>query len=58
MLDFRGKFKRSSLRRVRVSVDVMFRVLLGFKYKVFMDFRVNLKSVKKEDTEKVGIFCL
>uniref|UniRef100_A0A8C1CZ31 Troponin I type 1b (skeletal, slow) n=1 Tax=Cyprinus carpio carpio TaxID=630221 RepID=A0A8C1CZ31_CYPCA len=40
VLDLRGKFKRPTLRRVRVSADVS------------MDLRANLKSVKKEDTEK------
>lgn len=54
MLDLRGKFKRPPLRRVRVSADAMLRALLGSKHKVSMDLRANLKSVKKEDTEKVG----
>ena len=49
----RGKFKRPPLRRVRVSADAMLRALLGSKHKVSMDLRANLKSVKKEDTEKV-----
>ena len=50
----RGKFKRPPLRRVRVSADAMLRALLGSKHKVSMDLRANLKSVKKEDTEKVS----
>lgn len=54
MLDLRGKFKRPPLRRVRVSADAMLRALLGSKHKVSMDLRANLKSVKKEDTEKVS----
>uniref|UniRef100_A0ACB8F5R0 Troponin I, slow skeletal muscle n=1 Tax=Sphaerodactylus townsendi TaxID=933632 RepID=A0ACB8F5R0_9SAUR len=54
VLDLRGKFKRPPLRRVRVSADAMLRALLGSKHKVSMDLRANLKSVKKEDTEKVG----
>lgn len=54
VLDLRGKFKRPALRRVRVSADAMLRALLGSKHKVSMDLRANLKSVKKEDTEKVG----
>lgn len=57
MLDLRGKFKRPPLRRVRVSADAMLRALLGSKHKVSMDLRANLKSVKKEDTEKVGTPC-
>lgn len=54
VLDLRGKFKRPTLRRVRVSADAILRSLLGSKHKVSMDLRANLKSVKKEDTEKVG----
>uniref|UniRef100_A0A8C3QA70 Uncharacterized protein n=1 Tax=Geospiza parvula TaxID=87175 RepID=A0A8C3QA70_GEOPR len=46
------RFKRPPLRRVRVSADAMLRALLGSKHKVSMDLRANLKSVKKEDTEK------
>lgn len=57
VLDLRGKFKRPPLRRVRVSADAMLRALLGSKHKVSMDLRANLKSVKKEDTEKVGTPC-
>lgn len=55
-MDLRGKFKRPPLRRVRVSADAMLRALLGSKHKVSMDLRANLKSVKKEDTEKVRTF--
>lgn len=55
VLDLRGKFKRPNLRRVRVSADAILRSLLGSKHKVSMDLRANLKSVKKEDTEKVGL---
>ncbi|XP_033888139.2 troponin I, slow skeletal muscle-like [Acipenser ruthenus] len=53
ILDIRGKFKRPNLRRVRVSADAILRSLLGSKHKVSLDLRANLKSVKKEDTEKV-----
>ncbi|XP_062314068.1 troponin I, slow skeletal muscle-like [Osmerus eperlanus] len=52
VLDLRGKFKRPNLRRVRVSADAILRSLLGSKHKVSMDLCTNLKSVKKEDTEK------
>lgn len=55
MLDLRGKFKRPNLRRVRVSADAILRSLLGSKHKVSLDLRANLKSVKKEDAEKVGV---
>lgn len=54
VLDLRGKFKRPNLRRVRVSADAILRSLLGSKHKVSLDLRANLKSVKKEETEKVG----
>uniref|UniRef100_A0A4W3INY8 Troponin I, slow skeletal muscle-like n=2 Tax=Callorhinchus milii TaxID=7868 RepID=A0A4W3INY8_CALMI len=52
ILDLRGKFKRPNLRRVRVSADAMLRALLGSKHKVSMDLRANLKSVKKDESEK------
>uniref|UniRef100_A0A8C2IW33 Troponin I type 1b (skeletal, slow) n=1 Tax=Cyprinus carpio TaxID=7962 RepID=A0A8C2IW33_CYPCA len=52
VLDLRGKFKRPTLRRVRVSADAILRSLLSSKHKVSMALRANLKSVKKEDTEK------
>ncbi|TDH13744.1 hypothetical protein EPR50_G00036170 [Perca flavescens] len=52
VLDLRGKFKKPNLRRVRVSADAILRSVLGSKHKVSMDLRANLKSVKKEDTEK------
>lgn len=54
VLDLRGKFKRPNLRRVRVSADAILRSVLGSKHKVSLDLRANLKSVKKDDTEKVG----
>lgn len=38
-----------------MSADAILRSLLGSKHKVSMDLRANLKSVKKEDTEKVGL---
>ncbi|XP_008319081.1 troponin I, slow skeletal muscle-like isoform X2 [Cynoglossus semilaevis] len=52
VLDLRGRFKRPNLRRVRFSADAILRSLLGSKHKVSLDLRANLKSVKKEDTEK------
>lgn len=55
LFDLRGKFKRPPLRRVRMSADAMLKALLGSKHKVCMDLRANLKQVKKEDTEKVGL---
>lgn len=38
-----------------MSADAILRSLLGSKHKVSMDLRANLKSVKKEDTEKVCV---
>ncbi|KAM4704363.1 troponin I, cardiac muscle [Rhinophrynus dorsalis] len=55
IFDLRGKFKRPTLRRVRLSADAMMRALLGTKHKVSMDLRANLKQVKqtkKDDTDK------
>ncbi|XP_032837318.2 troponin I, slow skeletal muscle-like isoform X1 [Petromyzon marinus] len=52
IFDLKGKFKRPQLKRVRMSADAMLRALLGSKHKVSMDLRANLKSVKKEDSDK------
>ncbi|KAG8434112.1 hypothetical protein GDO86_012474 [Hymenochirus boettgeri] len=55
IFDLRGKFKRPTLRRVRLSADAMMRALLGTKHKVSMDLRANLKQVKqakKDDADK------
>ena len=46
--------KRPALRRVRVSADAMLGALLGAKVKESVDFKANLKTVKKEE-EKVRI---
>ncbi|KAI5931750.1 Troponin T, slow skeletal muscle [Manis javanica] len=50
--DLRGKFKRPTLRRVRISADAMMQALLGARAKESLDLRAHLKQVKKEDTEK------
>ncbi|XP_069498699.1 troponin I, cardiac muscle [Ambystoma mexicanum] len=55
IFDLRGKFKRPTLRRVRLSADAMMRALLGTKHKVSMDLRASLKQVKqakKDDVDK------
>lgn len=44
--------KRPNLKRVRVSADAMLGALLGSKVKESVDFKANLKTVKKEE-EKV-----
>ncbi|KAL4831530.1 hypothetical protein H8958_012900, partial [Nasalis larvatus] len=52
IFDLRGKFKRPTLRRVRISADAMMQALLGARAKESLDLRAHLKQVKKEDTEK------
>lgn len=55
IFDLRGKFKRPTLRRVRISADAMMQALLGTRAKETLDLRAHLKQVKKEDTEKVSM---
>lgn len=55
IFDLRGKFKRPTLRRVRISADAMMQALLGARAKESLDLRAHLKQVKKEDTEKVSV---
>ncbi|XP_047218708.1 troponin I, fast skeletal muscle-like [Girardinichthys multiradiatus] len=50
--DLNGRFKKPTLRRVRMSADAMLSALLGSKHKVSMDLRANLKQVKKEVKEE------
>ncbi|MED6271176.1 Troponin I, fast skeletal muscle, partial [Characodon lateralis] len=50
--DLNGRFKKPTLRRVRMSADAMLSALLGSKHKVSMDLRANLKQVKKELKEE------
>lgn len=52
--DLNGKFKKPTLRKVRMSADAMLAALLGSKHKVSMDLRGNLKQVKKEMKDEVG----
>lgn len=54
--ELKGKMKRPNLKRVRVSADAMLGALLGSKVKESVDFKANLKTVKKEE-EKVRV-CL
>lgn len=53
IFEMKGKMKRPNLRRVRVSADAMLGALLGSKVKESVDFKANLKTVKKEE-EKVS----
>lgn len=55
--ELRGKMKRPALKRVKISADAMLGALLGSKVKESVDFKANLKTVKKED-EKVGLWHL
>ncbi|XP_063786125.1 troponin I, slow skeletal muscle-like [Pseudophryne corroboree] len=55
IFDLKGKFKRPTLRRVRISADAMLKALLGSTHKVSLDLRANLKSVKKEDEKEKGV---
>uniref|UniRef100_A0A3Q4IAE7 Troponin I, slow skeletal muscle-like n=4 Tax=Pseudocrenilabrinae TaxID=318546 RepID=A0A3Q4IAE7_NEOBR len=52
IFDLKGKMKRPNLRRVRVSADAMLGALLGSKVKESVDFKANLKTVKKEEEKK------
>lgn len=49
IFELKGKMKRPNLRRVRVSADAMLGALLGAKVKESVDFKANLKTVKKEE---------
>uniref|UniRef100_A0A8C7UJB2 Troponin I type 2a (skeletal, fast), tandem duplicate 1 n=1 Tax=Oncorhynchus mykiss TaxID=8022 RepID=A0A8C7UJB2_ONCMY len=46
--------KKPALKKVRMSADAMLAALLGTKHKVTMDFRANLKEVKKEVKEEAA----
>uniref|UniRef100_A0A673J1P7 Troponin I4b, tandem duplicate 2 n=1 Tax=Sinocyclocheilus rhinocerous TaxID=307959 RepID=A0A673J1P7_9TELE len=50
--ELRGKMKRPALKRVKISADAMLGALLGSRVKESVDFKANLKTVKKEE-EKV-----
>lgn len=44
--------KKPTLKRVKISAEQLLSVLLGGKHTQTIDFKANLKSVKKEE-EKV-----
>ncbi|XP_075945901.1 troponin I, slow skeletal muscle-like [Anarhichas minor] len=52
VFELKGKMKRPALKRVRVSADAMLGALLGSKVKESVDFKANLKTVKKEEEKK------
>ncbi|KAL0968759.1 hypothetical protein UPYG_G00271330 [Umbra pygmaea] len=51
IIELKGK-KRPQLKRVRVSAEAMMGALLGAKVKESVDFKANLKTVKKEEEKK------
>ncbi|XP_062856112.1 troponin I, slow skeletal muscle-like, partial [Trichomycterus rosablanca] len=52
IFELKGKMKRPNLKRVRVSADAMLGALLGAKHKESIDFKANLKTVKKEEEKR------
>ncbi|KAL0968127.1 hypothetical protein UPYG_G00262740 [Umbra pygmaea] len=55
VVDLQG-MKKPALKKVRLSADAMLSALLGTKHKATIDFKANLKQVKKEvkEEEEVG----
>ncbi|KAI5617580.1 troponin I4b, tandem duplicate 2, partial [Silurus asotus] len=52
IIEMRGKMKRPTLKRVRISAEAMLSVLLGSRHKESFDFKANLKTVRKEEEKK------
>ncbi|XP_066506059.1 troponin I, slow skeletal muscle-like [Hoplias malabaricus] len=52
IFELKGKMKRPALKRVKISADAMLGALLGSKVKESVDFKANLKTVKKEEEKK------
>ncbi|XP_040895009.1 troponin I, slow skeletal muscle-like [Toxotes jaculatrix] len=52
IIEIQSKFKKPTLRRVKISAEAMLSVLLGSKHKESFDFKANLKTVKKEEEKK------
>ena len=46
------RFKKSVLKKVRMTANAMLKALLGSKHTVNLDLRANLKQVKKEVKEE------
>ncbi|KAJ7998041.1 hypothetical protein DPEC_G00218430 [Dallia pectoralis] len=53
VVDLQG-MKKPALKKVRLSADAMLSALLGSKHKATIDFKANLKQVKKEVKEEVA----
>jgi hypothetical protein len=54
IIELQSKFKKPSLKKVKISAEMMLSVLLGSKHKETIDFKSNLKTVKKAE-EKVRL---
>ncbi|XP_034541795.1 troponin I, slow skeletal muscle-like [Notolabrus celidotus] len=52
VFELKGKMKRPALKRVKISADAMLGALFGAKVKESVDFKANLKTVKKEEEKK------
>uniref|UniRef100_A0A673J932 Troponin I4a n=1 Tax=Sinocyclocheilus rhinocerous TaxID=307959 RepID=A0A673J932_9TELE len=48
----KSKLKRPNLKRVKLSAEHMLSVLLGSRHTQSIDFKANLKTVKKEEEKK------
>ncbi|XP_074488488.1 troponin I, slow skeletal muscle-like [Sebastes fasciatus] len=55
IIEIQSKFKKPTLKRVKISAEAMLSVLLGSKHKESIDFKANLKTVKKEDEKKEAV---
>ncbi|XP_028441516.1 troponin I, slow skeletal muscle [Perca flavescens] len=52
IIEIQSKFKKPTLKRVKISAEAMLSVLLGSKHSQSIDFKANLKTVKKEEEKK------
>ncbi|XP_035521711.1 troponin I, slow skeletal muscle-like [Morone saxatilis] len=52
IIELQSKFKKPTLKRVKISAEAMLSVLLGSKHKESIDFKANLKTVKKEEEKE------
>ncbi|TRY56140.1 hypothetical protein DNTS_015262 [Danionella cerebrum] len=52
IFEMKSKLKRPNLKRVKLSAEQMLSVLLGSKNSQSVDFKANLKTVKKEEEKK------
>ncbi|XP_059391943.1 troponin I, slow skeletal muscle-like [Carassius carassius] len=50
--EMKSKLKRPNLKGVKLSAEHMLSVLLGSKHSQSIDFKANLKTVKKEEEKK------